>query len=235
MKARGFEPVQPEQPAPNFPTKPFECEFAGLRLVIEPAVFEPGPVSRVVVDELLARTAGVAAPIVADVGTGSGAIALGFAARRPSATVYAIDISPEAVACAARNAERSQLQNVRTMIGSLLDPVREMVASFDAIAANIPWVPDSVAAVKEMLRPDRWRGPRPTIVGTGRDGLDMLRDLVRQATPLLRPDGCIILEMDDWQTEIFANEYAADYDVVISETQHFVTLRPLNGATKPVL
>ena len=235
MKARGFEPVPPEETSSNRIEHAFECEFAGLRLIIEPGVFEPGPVSRAVVDELVARTAGMEAPVVVDVGTGTGAIALAFAARRPTATVYALDVSADAVACAQANAERLQIRNVIVKQGSLLEPVQDKHGAIDVIVSNIPWVPDAIAAVKELLRPDRWRGPRFTIVGTERDGLGLVREIVRQARPLLRPDGILILEMDDWQTDVFAREYAADYDVVISQTRHFVTLRRLNASRQPGL
>jgi release factor glutamine methyltransferase len=234
MKARGFEPVQSEpSQSPTSKTEPFECEFAGMRLLVAPGVFEPGPVSRGVVDALNTACAGIAAPTVADVGTGSGAIALAFAHQHPHSTVYALDVSAEAVACAAANAARLDIRNVHALQGSLVDPVRDKLSTFDAICANIPWVPHSIAAVKELLRPDRWRGPRATIVGTDRDGLGLLRQLVRDAEPLLRPTGVIILEMDDWQTDLFAAEYSNQYDVVISPTRHYVTLRRPSASVRP--
>lgn len=197
-----------------------------MRLVLDPDVFEPGPISAAAVDALVRACIGLGDPVVADVGTGSGAIAIAFALRRPDARVFAVDVSPTAVACAERNARALGADNVTVLHGSLLEPLLARNELLDAVVANIPWVPDAIAQVKELLRPDRWRGPRPAIVGTGRDGLGMLRQLVRQARPLLKPHGFILLEMDDWQTELFAREHAAEFDVDIAETRYSVTLRP---------
>ena len=233
MKARGLEPAPPQTIASHNSDELTECAFAGLRLTVAPGVFEPGPISRSVVDALLAASAGVEAPIVADVGTGTGAIALAFAHQRPQATVFALDVSPAAVACTAQNAERLQLMNVHAIHGSLLGPVLDKVATFDAISAHLPWVPAAIAGVKELERPDRWRGPRSTIVGTDRDGLGLLRELVRQAEPVLRPNGVLIMEMDEWQTDVFAREFENQFDIAISPTRHYVTLRRLTASVQP--
>ena len=226
MAARGITPPDLSQTTETRRTEPLEIDFDGVRLVIDPEVFEPGPMSVAIVDHLSRACSGLDAPVVADVGTGSGAIAIAFALRRPDATVFALDISADAVRCALNNAARLQANNVKVLHGPLLQPLVDKNVKFSAITANLPYVPAPVAGVKELLRPNRWRGPRDTIVGAELDGLGLPRALLKQAQPLLRPDGCIIMEMEEWQTEVFAREYSGSYRVEIAPTKYFVTLWP---------
>lgn len=234
MAARGITPPD-QSPIIDPPrAKPFEIDFDGVRLVIEPDVFEPGPMSVAIVDQLSRACSGLDTPVVADVGTGSGAIAIAFALRRPDARVYALDLSADAVRCAANNAARLEACNVNVLHGPLLQPLLDKNVKLSAITANLPYVPAPVAGVKELLRPNRWRGPRNTIVGTEADGLGLPRALLKQAQRLMLPAGCVIIEMEDWQTEMFAREHASSYRVEIAPTKYFVTLWPSVEST-PVL
>ena len=172
--------------------------------------------------------------MVADVGTGSGAIAIAFALRRPDARVYALDLSADAVRCAANNAVRLAAHNVNVLHGPLLQPLLDKNVKLSAITANLPYVPAPVAGVKELLRPNRWRGPRSTIVGTEPDGLGLPRALLKQAQRLMLPNACVIIEMEEWQTEVFTREHAGSYRAEIAPNRYFVTLWPSVEST-PVL
>jgi release factor glutamine methyltransferase len=231
MAACGITPPDQSQIIDPPRTEPFEIDFDGLRLVIDPEVFEPGPMSVAIVDQLSRACSGLDAPVVADVGTGSGAIAIAFALRRPDATVYALDLSADAVRCAARNAARLEVNNVNVLHGPLLQPLLATNIKLSAITANLPYVPAPVAGVKELLRPNRWRGPRNTIVGAEHDGLGLPRALLKQAQQLLLPNGCVIIEMEEWQTEVFARENAGCYRVEVAPSKYFITLSPFVEST----
>lgn len=233
MAARGIEPPQP--PTPSIPSyhAALDCEFAGRTFNILPGVYEPGPTSMTSVAALTARLIEVPHPIIADVGTGSGAIGITFALARPDATVYALDISEAAAECAARNADALGAPNVHVLQGSLLEPLANEGVRLDAISAQLPWVPRSIVGVKNLLRPDHWRGPPQAIIGEDTDGLGLIRKLMQQAEPLLEPNGFMVLELAEWQCPIFAAEYAATHDAEISPGGYCVSLWRRDGAARP--
>lgn len=233
MAARGIAPPQPPDPPAAQYTEPFDREFAGHNLTILPGVFEPGSSTLGTVDELLMRIKDIPKPVIADVGTGSGAIAITVALQRPDATVYALDISDTAAECAARNAASLNATNVHVFQGSLLEPLSDEYDRIDAISAHLPWVPRPMVGVKDLLRPDHWRGPPHTIVGTDGDGLGLVRELMRQSTPLLKRSGCMVLEIADWQCALLAEEFASSYASYISPTGFFITLSRRSDAVTP--
>src|SRR5688500_6325381 len=187
MAARGIQPPATDQKPREPRTETFVCEFAGLHLLVPPGVYEPNPVSGSLVATLLRESSDVQNPMIVDVGTGSGAIAIAYALRRPDARVFAVDASPVAVACTKANADRLGAGNVQALQGALLEPLAGQHGKVDAIVANIPWVPPAITRVKELYASGRWRGPLDTIEGSDRDGMGLQRALLRQAGPLLAP------------------------------------------------
>ncbi|MDB4980149.1 MAG: Protein-N(5)-glutamine methyltransferase PrmC, partial [Myxococcales bacterium] len=129
------------------------------------------------------------APRVADIGTGSGAIAVTLAKERPDAIVFATDASPAALDVARANAARHGVA-ITFLEGSLEAPLVPH-APFDLIAANLPYVP---SADIEGLAPEVRAEPRSALDG-GRDGLDLVRQLVAAAPALLAPGGALVLEI----------------------------------------
>jgi release factor glutamine methyltransferase len=127
---------------------------------------------------------------VVDVGTGSGAIAIGLAIRLPSAQIAATDISPDALYVAQENAQRYRVSDrIAFLEGDLLAPLSGPV---DIIAANLPYISQ---AEYNALPPDiRLYEPRAALLA-GVDGLDAIRDLLAQAPSFLRQDGLIALEI----------------------------------------
>ena len=163
-------------------------EFWSLDLLVDSRVLIPRPDSETLVEEALDRFAGPGGRI-ADVGTGSGALALALAKERPEAQVFATDISPEALAVARANAERLGL--AVTFWQGDLDQALVPAGSFELIVANLPYIP---SAEIDGLSADVRSEPRLALDG-GADGLALLRRLIEAAPELLQPEGCLALEV----------------------------------------
>jgi release factor glutamine methyltransferase len=163
-------------------------EFWSLDLLVDSRVLIPRPDSETLVEEALDRFAGPGGRI-ADVGTGSGALALALAKERPEAQVFATDISPEALAVARANAERLGL--AVTFWQGDLDQALVPAGRFELIVANLPYIP---SAEIDGLSADVRSEPRQALDG-GADGLALLRRLIEAAPELLQPEGCLALEV----------------------------------------
>ena len=177
-----------------------EWGFRHLTLAIDPRVLVPRPETEVVVERALARLEAVAEPLVLDVGTGSGAIALAIAAECPAARVVATDISADALAVAAENRRRLGLKaRVELVLGHLVAGVR---GPFDLVVSNPPYVtPDEY----ELLEPEiRLYEPREALVGVGQT-----EGVARRALEVLRPGGWIVLESAEGKVEDVAAELRA--------------------------
>jgi release factor glutamine methyltransferase len=178
-------------------------EFWSLELAVDPRVLIPRPDTETAVEEALARLPEDAAGRVADVGTGSGAIALALGRARPGAALFATDLSPEALAVAGANAARLGIA-ITFLQGDLLEPLRPH-APFDLIAANLPYVRSGDIA---GLAPEVQCEPRLALDG-GADGLGLVRALVVAAPALLAPGGALVLEIGAGQAEATAALCAA--------------------------
>lgn len=154
-----------------------------------PGVFVPTPDADIVANMTIERVTSLATPTIVEVGTGCGAIALAVARARPDAEIHAIELSSAAVRWARFNAGRLAIESVRFYRGSLLDPLPpDLAGRVDVILANLPYYPaPDYASIGSV--------PRGTIQGAGEDGLDLLRQLARDALPLLRPGGRLLLQM----------------------------------------
>ena len=169
-------------------------DFYGLTLALSPDVLVPRPETETLVEAALAPLAQYERPLVADVGTGSGAIALAIAANHTGARVVATDVSVTALAVAARNCHALGFASrIHMVCGHLLDAI---AVRFDLIAANLPYVSTSdldgpSAAVAGFE-------PRLALAG-GDDGLALVRDFLRQAPSRLAPGGTLLAEIGSMQ------------------------------------
>jgi release factor glutamine methyltransferase len=170
-------------------------EFWSLDLLVDSRVLIPRPDSETLVEEALDRFAGPGGRI-ADVGTGSGALALALAKERPEAQVFATDISPEALAVARTNAERLGL--AVTFWQGDLDQALVPAGRFELIVANLPYIP---SAEIDGLSADVRSEPRLALDG-GADGSALLRRLIEAAPGLLHPEGCLALEVGAGQAGV---------------------------------
>ena len=171
-------------------------EFWSLDLAVDKRVLIPRPDTETTVEEALDRLRARPAeqpPRIADVGTGSGAIALALAKNLPQAAVFACDVSPDALAVARDNALRLGLA-VTFLEGNLAEPLRAH-GPFDLIAANLPYVrAGDIAGLAPEVRSEPWLA-----LDGGDDGLDLVRALVAAAPELLAPGGALVLEIGEGQ------------------------------------
>jgi release factor glutamine methyltransferase len=169
-----------------------EQGFRHLTLVVRPGVFIPRPETEILVERALATVADLSEPLVVDVGTGTGAIALAIKDERPGARVIAIDVSPGAVALARENAVRSNLE-VEVVAGDLLDAVPEALhGAVDLVVSNPPYVEEhELSALPRDVRAD------PILALAG--GADMYERLFAQASRVLRPGGAVAVEIGETQ------------------------------------
>ena len=144
---------------------------------------------------------GHAGPLIADIGTGSGVIAVSLAASMPQARVVATDISADALATARENAARHDVADrIEFRCGAGLEPLRAEAggARFDVICSNPPYISD-----------DEWNDVPPNVrdyeptsaLRAGPDGLDVLDPLIAGAGALLRPGGRLAFEIADAQRD----------------------------------
>lgn len=169
--------------------------YRHLELAVGPGVFIPRPETELIV-ELAADRLG-RAHRVADLGAGSGAIALSVAQEYPATEVYAVEADPVALGWLRRNAaERAAAGDPPiTVVAADLaadDLLAELTGGFDVLLSNPPYVPESMRA---ELAPEIGHDPERAVYA-GPDGLALMSSLLRTAARLLRPDGLLVLEHD---------------------------------------
>ncbi len=165
--------------------------FLSWEFEVTPAVLIPRPETELLVEAVVEAARERQGITAADVGTGSGVIAIALAKLLPGSTWYALDLSPDALAVAEANAVQLGVERqIRFMAGDLLGPVADSGVSFDIIVSNPPYIP---SATITSLQPEVRREPLLALDG-GSDGLDLYRKLLPQARELLATDGIIAVE-----------------------------------------
>jgi len=166
--------------------------FYGRTFAVDERVLVPRPETEHLVEAALAavRTAGATGGRIADVGTGSGAIAIALAAELPDAWIFGTDISHGAIDVARRNAARNKVfQQCTFLHGDLAQPLVKF-APFDALVANLPYVP--AAAIPAAPDPV---GFEPVLaLDGGADGLDLYRRLIAMLPAILAPQASVLFE-----------------------------------------
>lgn len=164
--------------------------FWTLDLQVDAATLIPRPETELLVELALERLPSDRPLSVADLGTGSGAIALALASERPLAQVLATDASPGALAMAARNAAHHELRNVRFAEGGQDWYAPLQGARFALIASNPPYI----ASEDPHLQQGDLRFEPASALASGIDGLDDIRRIVAGAPEHLQPAGWLLIE-----------------------------------------
>jgi release factor glutamine methyltransferase len=200
-------------------------DFRGLRLRVAPDALIPRPETEGLVEWAL-ELLDPQARLVADVGTGSGAIACALVSARPDIQVLALDASPGALVVAADNVRALGLGGrVRLVAGDLLEPLAARPRRLDMIVANLPYL--ASALIPTLPREVRDFEPRAALDG-GPDGLQALRRLVTAVPAALRPGGWLVLEIGEDQAGALASLMGAEGLVDIAAR------RDLRGAERYV-
>lgn len=175
-------------------------EFYGLDLEVTPATLIPRPETELLVELAMQLAHKIATTdhsiSIADIGTGSGAIAIALACQLPNAQIYATDLSPAALAVAARNLARYGLeQRIHLLHGDLLSPLPRPV---DLIVSNPPYtILDEVDANVRAYEPH-------LALDGGADGAMLYRRLIPCLHSSIRPGGGALFEIGAWQAAIIA-------------------------------
>src|ERR1700730_9300219 len=160
-----------------------------LEFEVTPAVLVPNPDTEVLVQLAVACAREAGRPLrVADVGTGSGCIAVAVAHYAPDVEVWAGDLSPEALEVAARNVARHSLeQRVHLACGDLMEP---LPGTFDLVCANLPYLASGYALPAGVLA-------QPGVaLFAGEDGAELVERLLQAAPARLNPGGRVLAEVD---------------------------------------
>lgn len=165
--------------------------FYDLDLIVTPDVLIPRPETELLLEDALRFAERYPAPIAADIGTGSGALAVTFALHKPHAQVYAVDRSDAALAVAQKNADLHHVSDRITFLhGDLLTPLIERHVRLDVLMANLPYIPSDVVPTLAVSAHE----PVLALDG-GADGLDLVRWLLRDAPAICAPGALILLEI----------------------------------------
>jgi release factor glutamine methyltransferase len=175
--------------------------------LVTPEVLIPRPETEILVETSLELIRGCKAPVVVDVGTGSGCIALSLAAERPDAIVHAVDASAPALAVAAENARRLGLEHrVELHQGDLIEPVARLRGGVDLIVSNPPYVdPSAVSALAPEVRDHE---PRSALVAPA-PPYGIYERLAAASGAMLRGGGHLLVEVGEGMAEGVAQAFRA--------------------------
>jgi len=195
-----------------------EKEFMGLSFYVTKGTFIPRPETEIMVEALIAtlkrefllKKEGIK-PVIVDVGTGCGNIALSLARFIKGARIYATDISRKALNTARRNLKRYGSNTVTLCHGDLLNPLPERVKGMvDFIVANLPYIRDDEFS---FLGPELQYEPVVSLKG-GPDGLNLYRRLLPQAHLYLRRGGYLFIEISPEQKESIIDIFARKFIII---------------------
>lgn len=175
--------------------------FRNLTLPAVPGVFITRPETEIVAGAAIEIAANLSAPLVVDLCTGSGAIALALGREVPQATVIGVEMSPVAYEWASRNAADSD--NVSIEHADARTCLDHLAGTVDLVVSNPPYVPSG------MLPPEVNHDPFEALYGGGEDGLLIPYALVERAQYLLKPGGFVVMEHDPSQADALV-DYATN-------------------------
>lgn len=185
--------------------------FRRLELHVGPGVFVPRPETEGVIDLVLAELTGQERPVVVDLCSGSGALALAVADEAPQAEVVAVEVSDFAVAWAARNVDTTGLPVRLVTADATADPatvpdLADLVGIVDVVVSNPPYIPVGMVPLEpEVAEHD----PDIALYGGSEDGLVIPLAVAAAAARLLRPGGLLAMEHADSQGESLPQALAA--------------------------
>ncbi len=171
-------------------------EFYGLDLKVRPGTFVPRPSSELTVARAVRRLRNRRDPVVVDLCTGAGPIALGIADEVSEAEVWGADISSKELDLGRFNARRLGIDNVHFRCGDMFEALpKRLRGSVDVITGHIPYVPPD--EVDDLPSEVKEHEPLFTLTDDSRDGLSLIRGAIEQAPEWLEAGGWMLLEVSD--------------------------------------
>ena len=181
-------------------------EFWGMDFIVSRNVLIPRPETELLVRAMLSRLPSQSSPIIVDVGTGSGCLAIALSAEIPNAIVLALDCSLMAIDIARHNAcYHGKDDHVKFCVSDLLAPLlsANLVGKVTAIVANLPYIREE--EMSTLSREVRDFEPKMALAG-GPDGLVLYRRLLPEAAKILVPQGHVVLEVGQGQARCLSEE-----------------------------
>jgi release factor glutamine methyltransferase len=176
-------------------------DFYGREFWVTPDVLIPRPETELLVEAALEVIVNISAPLICDVGTGSGCIAVTLLSERTDARAVAVDVSEAALGVAAQNSQRHRVADrVELKVSDCFDRLDR--TTFDLIVSNPPYV--SADALAGLQREVRDHEPLVAL-SPGADGLSVIRHLLQDGPRFLKPDGHLIMEIGFDQGEKVQN------------------------------
>jgi len=163
--------------------------FYDLEFAVTPAVLIPRPETELLLEDALRLMQGKPDCVAVDIGTGSGALAVTFAKHMPNSHVYAIDVSESALQVATANAY-TNMADVQFMLGNLAQPLIDQQIKVDCLMANLPYIRHD-----EMLTLAVSQHEPTLALDGGEDGLDLIRDLLKQVPEVCHSGAYVLLEI----------------------------------------
>jgi len=172
--------------------------FMDLELGVGEDVLIPRPETEILVEEAVKRLSGKKNPLIIDVGTGSGNIAISLTKRIPECKIIAIDISGKALRAARNNADRYGCGNINFLRSDLLNNVtKDVLREADAIVSNPPYINQEEY---KILPKEVHFEPKTALFG-GKDGLDFHRRIISEASESLKKGAFLVFEVGDEQAQ----------------------------------
>jgi release factor glutamine methyltransferase len=208
-------------------------EFWGLELKVKPGAFVPRPSSALTVELAVDRLKRKKSPVVVDVCTGAGPIALAIADEFPKAQVYGADISEEGLIQGRSNAKRLGIKNVTLKAGDMYAPLpSKLQGKVDLITGHVPYV--HLDELEDLPSEVREHEPIFTLSDSSGDGLDLMRRAVFESIAWLKPGGWLMLETaEDLASKIKKMFVKAGFEKVQGKTDEDRLSIVIEGRLKP--
>lgn len=173
-----------------------KIDFYGLELKVRPGAFVPRPSSELTVDRAIKKIKGRRHPIVIDVCTGAGPIALAIADEVPGAQVWGTDIQEEGLRLGRENARKLGIKNVNLKQGDMYGALPlDLQGKVDVITGHAPYVP--IGELDDLPSEVKDHEPVFTLTDHSEDGLGLIKQAIKGSVELLKPGGWLLLEMSD--------------------------------------
>ncbi|MFY9304339.1 MAG: peptide chain release factor N(5)-glutamine methyltransferase [Rhodoluna sp.] len=203
--------------------------FRHLELYVGPGVFTPRPETEQLVELAIEKIKENTNPVVVDLCSGSGAIAISLATELVAAEVYSVELSEQAFGFLERNYQKYGLDSKSARNEDLADAFDELEAKVDLVISNPPYIPDSAVPVDLEVQ---LHEPSLALYG-GKDGLDVIRKISSRALYLLKPSGLLLLEHADSQARAIGELLLSQGWLEVTSSQDLAGKDRMISALKP--